>query len=67
MDTIWGAAFGVDIDLQNNPENIYFSKCERVFKEVSEFGVPQFLGSILIYLVLFKSHSLSRFRRCSRK
>jgi hypothetical protein len=49
MDTIWGAAFGVDIDLQNNPENIYFSKCERVFKKVSEFGVPQFLGSKLFY------------------
>ena len=48
MDTIWNTAFGVDIDLQNNPENIYFQKCELVFKETGEFRFPQFLGSITL-------------------
>jgi hypothetical protein len=33
MDTIWNCAFGVDIDIQNNPNNIYFTKAEQVFSD----------------------------------
>jgi hypothetical protein len=51
MDTIFNAAFGYDIDLQNNPDNPYFIKSESVFKEIDEFGLPHFLGSTVIFLL----------------
>ena len=47
MDTIWNTAFGVDIYLQNNPDNIYFRKCELVMKETCEVSVPKYIGSKL--------------------
>ena len=31
MDTIWNCAFGLDIDLQNDMDNIYYEKSESVF------------------------------------
>ncbi|CAF0926627.1 unnamed protein product [Brachionus calyciflorus] len=31
MDSIWMSAFGEDIDVQNNPENKFFKKCEEMF------------------------------------
>ena len=58
MDTIFNAAFGYDIDLQNNPDNPYFIKSESVFKEIDEFGLPHFLGSTGIFLLLKKFYYL---------
>lgn len=43
MDTIWNCAFGVDIDLQRNPENEYFKKCEQIFTPDS-LNILQKLG-----------------------
>ena len=34
MDTIWNCAFGVDIQVQENPDNEYFLKCENAIREV---------------------------------
>ncbi|CAF1691860.1 unnamed protein product, partial [Adineta ricciae] len=31
MDVICRCAFGIDTDLQNNPDNIYFKKVEEIF------------------------------------
>lgn len=45
MDTIWNCAFGVDIDLQNNPENEYFNRCEKVFKDVGDMNILSYTGS----------------------
>jgi hypothetical protein len=53
MDSIWNCAFGVDIDLQNNlsgPDNMYYHKCEKVFKQGTELVFVNYLGSIYIYI-----------------
>ena len=50
MDTIWNSAFGVDIDIQNNPENEYFDKCEKVFGNTSNLRTHHYIGSIYIKL-----------------
>lgn len=46
MDSIWNCAFGLDIDLQNNPNNEYFNKCEQVFRNMAEFNIFMFLGGM---------------------
>ena len=33
MDTIWNCAFGLDIDLQNDIDNLYLYHSDRVFVE----------------------------------
>ena len=33
MDTIWQAAYGVDIDVQNKHDNFYFTQCEKLVAE----------------------------------
>ena len=33
MDTIWSCAFGLDTDMQNNPDDPYFVHSQRVFAE----------------------------------
>ena len=45
MDTIWNCAFGLDIDLQHNPQNPYFVNCEKVFASISQLNLPSYLGS----------------------
>ncbi len=45
MDTIWNCAFGIDIDIQNNPENEYFTKCETVFSNTEKQNIFTFLAS----------------------
>jgi cytochrome P450 len=35
MDTIWNCAFGVDIDVQNNPNDPYFVKSEKIMDNMS--------------------------------
>lgn len=51
MDTIWKCAFGIDIDIQNNPDNEYFTKCERVFSDAENLQFSSYLGS-----KYFKNH-----------
>lgn len=48
MDTIWNCAFGVDIQVQDNPDNEYFVKCEQFFKEIGSDNILNFIGSNLI-------------------
>ena len=36
MDTIWNCAFGLDIDLQNNPENPYLVNSNQIFIDSSK-------------------------------
>jgi hypothetical protein len=45
MDTIWNCAFGLDIDLQNNPDNQYLQKSEKVFTNAAQFTLPMYIGS----------------------
>ncbi len=45
MDTIWNCAFGIDIDIQNNPDNEYFTKCENVFSNAENLDFFSYLGS----------------------
>jgi hypothetical protein len=47
MDTIWNCAFGLDIDLQNDPNNPYLEKSEAVFRNSINFTKPMYLGSNL--------------------
>jgi len=46
MDSIWNCAFGVDIDVQNNPNNEYFYQCERAFSNTVNLTFPLKIGSI---------------------
>lgn len=50
MDTIWNCAFGYDIDLQNNPNNSYFYKCEGVFRQGLELRFVNYLGGIFAFI-----------------
>lgn len=45
MDTIWNCAFGLDIDLQNNPKNEYFVNSENLFRLLQRFYLPVFIAS----------------------
>jgi hypothetical protein len=56
MDSIWNCAFGLDIDLQNNPDNEYFTRCEEVFSNNLRFPIYFKLGSKL-YLLLIMNGS----------
>ena len=47
MDTIWNCAIGLDIDLQNDLDNVYFKQSERVFQMLIK------LNPILLMSVLF--------------
>ena len=40
----WG--FGVDIDVQNDPDNEYFAKCEKLFSNQWRLRWPMYIGSI---------------------
>nr|AHL88986.1 cytochrome p450 3045C3 [Brachionus koreanus] len=55
MDSIWNCAFGVDINMQFEKKNDYFSKCEEVFKYSFNLILPQYLG---VYLHEFKEEIL---------
>ena len=44
MDTIWNCAYGIDIDLQNNPDNEYFHASEKVFSDAVKFKVLNHLS-----------------------
>nr|QEV83809.1 cytochrome P450 [Brachionus rotundiformis] len=44
MDSIWNCAFGVDINMQYEKDNLYFKKCEEVFRISSNLILPQYLG-----------------------
>lgn len=50
MDTIWNTAFGIDINMQNNPNNPYFNKCESHFSSAVHFNFGLFLLSITLII-----------------
>ena len=43
MDTIWNCAFGVDIDVQNHPDNEYFKRSETVFRNTADLTPIMYL------------------------
>ncbi len=45
MDSIWNCAFGMDIDLQNNPDNLYMHNSENIFRKVTHPTVCFILSS----------------------
>ena len=45
-------AFGVDIDIQNNTENEYFTNCEKTFSNSFKFTLPMYFG---LYFFEFKN------------
>ena len=51
MDTIWNCAFGLDIDIQNNPSNDYFTKCEDAFSNTWKLNALSYFG---LYFYEFK-------------
>ncbi|RNA00434.1 cytochrome p450 -like protein [Brachionus plicatilis] len=44
MDSIWNCAFGVDINMQYDKENLYLKNCEQFFKVTSNLMLPHYLG-----------------------
>lgn len=44
MDTIWNCAFGLDIDLQNDPENPYLINSNSHFKAFENFSLFTFIS-----------------------
>ena len=50
MDTLWNCTYGMDIDVQNNPQNEYFHAAEKVFIEAHQFKVFKFLSGFLLFL-----------------
>ncbi|CAF0869176.1 unnamed protein product [Brachionus calyciflorus] len=47
MDSIWMCAFGLDLDMQNNPDNEYFKRCEALFKFIGTPNLLSFIGNYL--------------------
>ncbi len=47
MDTIWNCAFGVDLDMQNNPSNEYYEMAEKFFNDVAEPNFLIYFGSMM--------------------
>nr|AHL88987.1 cytochrome p450 3045C4 [Brachionus koreanus] len=44
MDSIWNCAFGVDINMQYEKENLYFKKCEDIFLRTLDLSLAEYLG-----------------------
>jgi hypothetical protein len=44
MDVIWCCAFGYDLDIQNNPNNPYFYKCEDVMLDTVKLRIFNYIG-----------------------
>nr|ATW72310.1 cytochrome p450 CYP3045C19 [Brachionus calyciflorus] len=57
MDSIWNCAFGVDANIQYNPDNEYFVKCEKTFQLL---GKPDNLPTLIgMYFHEFRSITFS--------
>jgi hypothetical protein len=54
MDTIWNVAYGVDLDLQNNPTNPYFVQSEKTFAVSATPNNPIILFASNKYFFLFQ-------------
>ena len=46
MDSIWNCAFGLDVDVQNNPNNIYYTKSEEHFASLVNFPFLYYIISM---------------------
>nr|UOU03263.1 cytochrome P450 3045C8 [Brachionus rubens] len=44
MDSIWNCAFGVDINMQYEKDNEYFTRCEGVFAMLTSLTLPSYFG-----------------------
>ena len=53
MDTIWNCAFGVDIDIQNNPNNVYYTKSEQLFQETVNINIFGYCGGSYFFAELY--------------
>jgi hypothetical protein len=54
MDTIFNVAFGLDMDLQNKPDNPYFHKCERHFQIAAEFPfIMHLLSNFFVQKIVY--------------
>ncbi|CAF1054545.1 unnamed protein product, partial [Brachionus calyciflorus] len=58
MDSIWNCAFGVDTDIQNEPENEYNIRSEAIFCFI---GNPNPMNFITIYIPEFQNFFLNCF------
>ena len=45
MDAIWNCLFGLDIDIQHNPSDPYFTMGERFFAEYVDYSLAHYIGS----------------------
>lgn len=45
MDSILNGAFGVDLDIQQNPKNEYYKRCEQLFEFLARQNLLSFIGS----------------------
>lgn len=54
MDTIWNCAFGLDIDLQNNPNNEYLKNSEKTFSNATQ---PPFISVLSRNILLEKPNN----------
>ena len=53
LDTIWNCAFGLDIDLQNNPHNDYYAASEQVFADATKLNILAYASSMSLHFILF--------------
>nr|UOU03272.1 cytochrome P450 3045C2 [Brachionus rubens] len=68
MDSIWNCAFGVDADIQNNPDNEYYKKCEDLFLFLARPNLLSFIATYfhefldpLMETILILERFMSRF------
>lgn len=51
LDAIWNCAFGIDINIQESEDDIYFyKKCEEFFKNCESPNIFSFFASIKLFL-----------------
>lgn len=54
MDTLWNCTYGIDINVQNKPNNEYFKASEKIFSDAFKFKFLKILSSIKqIIFVIF--------------
>ena len=44
MDSIWNCAFGLDNDMQNDPNNLFMEKSVEMVKDTSKFPILRLLS-----------------------
>lgn len=52
MDSLWKCNYGIDLNIQNQPNNDFFKASEKIFSDAHKFHFLKILSSI--FLIFFK-------------